>query len=207
MTSWSYLSHHEDLVCRLLQDGRSYDCISCFLTAFCGRQVRGLSSRSVRRFCSERGLRLRGRLDDATLDRIISALIRSVGHSYGRRTMHGLLRSLVFRVSQSRVSRSMQRVAPAQHHCRQRSIRQLLNPPVYQANYYGDKLHLDQNEKCVMFGVTHVLAIDGYSRKIVGLSQFLRKIQYSFTISFFVLYCSLRACGTKFAQTMAQSFH
>ena len=33
-------------------------------------------------------------------------------------------------------------------------------------NHDGDKLHLDQNEKCVTFGVTHVLAIDGYSRKI-----------------------------------------
>ncbi|KAF5908653.1 sialin-like isoform X1 [Clarias magur] len=30
----------------------------------------------------------------------------------------------------------------------------------------GHKLHLDQNEKPVMFGVTHVLAIDGFSKKI-----------------------------------------
>nr|XP_020461071.1 uncharacterized protein LOC109963123 isoform X2 [Monopterus albus] len=30
----------------------------------------------------------------------------------------------------------------------------------------GHKLHLDQNEKLVMFGVTHVLAIDGFSKKI-----------------------------------------
>nr|XP_033474294.1 uncharacterized protein LOC117251836 [Epinephelus lanceolatus] len=32
----------------------------------------------------------------------------------------------------------------------------------------GHKLHLDQNEKLGMFGVTHVLAVDGYSSKIVG---------------------------------------
>lgn len=32
----------------------------------------------------------------------------------------------------------------------------------------GHKLHLDQNEKLVMFGVTHVLAVDGYSSKIIA---------------------------------------
>lgn len=32
----------------------------------------------------------------------------------------------------------------------------------------GHKLHLDQNEKLAMFGVTHVIAIDGYSRKVVA---------------------------------------
>ncbi|KAF5891855.1 uncharacterized protein DAT39_018441, partial [Clarias magur] len=34
----------------------------------------------------------------------------------------------------------------------------------------GHKLHLDQNEKLVMFGVTHVLAIDGFRKKIVSHS-------------------------------------
>ena len=175
VTTQSVLSTHEDLVSRLVQGGSSYESISRFLTVVCGPQVRGLSSRSIRRFCSQRGLRHRGFLDDATLDRIINNLIRSVGHSYGRRTMHGLIRSIGFRVSQSRVSRSMQRVAPAQHRSRQHTINQLLNPAVYQANSFGDKLHLDQNEKCVMFGVTHVLAIDGYSRKIVGFITIPKK--------------------------------
>lgn len=32
----------------------------------------------------------------------------------------------------------------------------------------GHKLHLDQNEKLAMFGVTHILAIDGLSKKIVS---------------------------------------
>lgn len=34
----------------------------------------------------------------------------------------------------------------------------------------GHKLHLDQNEKLGMFGVTHVLGVDGYSSKIVAHS-------------------------------------
>ncbi|KAF0023447.1 hypothetical protein F2P81_024077 [Scophthalmus maximus] len=36
--------------------------------------------------------------------------------------------------------------------------------------YIGHKLHMDQNEKLVMFGVTHVLAVDGFSKKIVSHS-------------------------------------
>ena len=34
----------------------------------------------------------------------------------------------------------------------------------------GQKVHMDQNEKLAMFGVTHVVASDGYSKKIVGHS-------------------------------------
>ncbi|XP_077060356.1 uncharacterized protein LOC143712007 [Siphateles boraxobius] len=44
------------------------------------------------------------------------------------------------------------------------------NPIQYNAihEYMGHKMHMDQNEKLVMFGVTHVIAIDGYSKKIVA---------------------------------------
>jgi hypothetical protein len=38
----------------------------------------------------------------------------------------------------------------------------------YYAAYMEHKLHLDQNEKLTMFGVTHVIAIDGYSSKVVA---------------------------------------
>ena len=43
-----------------------------------------------------------------------------------------------------------------------------LNPVCYVALYFGHKLHIDQNEKLIMFGETHVIARDGYSGKIVG---------------------------------------
>ena len=42
------------------------------------------------------------------------------------------------------------------------------NSVPYHAAYFGHKLHLDQNEKLAMFGVTHVLAVDGYSSQIVA---------------------------------------
>ncbi len=45
-----------------------------------------------------------------------------------------------------------------------------LNPIPYQADYMGLKIHMDQNEKLAMFGVTHVVAIDSFSKKVVGHS-------------------------------------
>jgi hypothetical protein len=44
----------------------------------------------------------------------------------------------------------------------------LINPVPYNATYFGEKLHVDQNEKLINFGVTHVCAVDGFSSKIVG---------------------------------------
>jgi hypothetical protein len=38
------------------------------------------------------------------------------------------------------------------------------------SKYYGHKLHLDQNEKIAEFGVTHVVAVDGFSSRIVKLA-------------------------------------
>ena len=49
------------------------------------------------------------------------------------------------------------------------------NPIPYCAEFYGQKLHFDQNEKLVMFGIVHVAAVDGYSRKIVGFSTMPKK--------------------------------
>ena len=43
------------------------------------------------------------------------------------------------------------------------------------ARYFGHKLHLDQNEKLIHYGVTYVLARDGYSGKIVGAAIMQRK--------------------------------
>ena len=34
---------------------------------------------------------------------------------------------------------------------------------------------MDPNEKCVMFGITHVAAVDGYSCKIVGFITLSKK--------------------------------
>lgn len=70
---------------------------------------------------------------------------------------------------------SLQRSFPAAHSRRNQTAGRPTNPIPYQANFYGQKLHVDQNEKLVMYGVVHVIAVDGFSRKIVGFSTMPRK--------------------------------
>ena len=67
---------------------------------------------------------------------------------------------------EARIGRYLSRVAPVYQQKRRSDTVRLLNPVPYTAAYYGHKLHIDQNEKLAMFGVTHVCAIDGYSKYI-----------------------------------------
>lgn len=92
-----------------------------------------------------------------------------VGPSYGRRTLSGLLRSEGVVVGEQRVRIAMSNVTPAYIEHRQQHTYRLMNPVSYYAQYHGHKLHLDQNEKLIRFGVTHVAASDGYSGKLLGI--------------------------------------
>ena len=71
-----------------------------------------------------------------------------------------------FRIAQNRVGLSIRRVDPLNHAKRRNCTHRLINPIPYRASYFGEKLHMDQNEKT--FCVMHVCAIDGFSGKIVG---------------------------------------
>ena len=82
--------------------------------------------------------------------------------------MTGLLTSQGLNVSQERVRRSLCRVNPVYHSFRASRTERHTNPIPYNADYFGHKLHIDQNEKLVMYGATHICAIDGYSGMIVG---------------------------------------
>lgn len=85
--------------------------------------------------------------------------------------MYGILSWQGIWASLKRIGESLQRVAPmqyAQRYCEATSLFHQLpyratyfNPLPYRATYFGEKLHLDQNQKCVMFGITHVVAVDG----------------------------------------------
>ena len=68
----------------------------------------------------------------------------------------------------ARHNQSLCRVNPSYHNNRQEATTRLLHPIPYSADYFRHKGHIDQNEKLVMCGVTHICAIDGYSNKIVG---------------------------------------
>ena len=69
------------------------------------------------------------------------------------------------RVSKRRLKQVLPVVAPIWHYARQTSSLERSNPAVYSARYFGHKLHLDQNEKFIHFGVTYVMARDGFSGK------------------------------------------
>ena len=91
-----------------------------------------------------------------------------VGPTYGRKVMTGLLRSQGIFAGQRQVGNALAEVQPHYHHKRLTKTESETNPHPYYSEYFGHKIHIDQNEKLVMFGVTHIAAIDGYSSKIVG---------------------------------------
>ena len=82
--------------------------------------------------------------------------------------MAGLLAAEGFKVAEKRVATSLRKVCSVYHNQRETRTQSLLNPIPYAAKYFGDKIHVDQNEKLISFGVTHVRAVDGYSGMIVG---------------------------------------
>lgn len=80
----------------------------------------------------------------------------------------GYLRSRSLYVGERQVGRCLAKVAPKFHKQRKNRAEQLKNPLPYSAEYFGHKLHIDQNEKLNMYGVVHVCAVDGYSGMIVS---------------------------------------
>jgi hypothetical protein len=74
-------------------------------------------------------------MNDPLLDRLVYSQIQAVGHLYGQRTLHGLLRSQGVHVSQRRLCESMSRVAPAPQNHRTHAAHRHLNPPVYTARF------------------------------------------------------------------------
>ncbi len=132
-----------------------------------GTNTRGLSTRSVRRYCQIMGISRSSHLTDDEVDRVVERAVSEVGPSYGRRTLAGYIRSHGTRIGERRIRSSMIRVAPAYVRRRDEQSYRLLNPIPYYAQYHGHKLHIDQNEKLTRYGVTHVAASDGYSGQMM----------------------------------------
>ena len=94
-----------------------------------------------------------------------------VGPTYGRKMMTGLIKhQFNVSISQKRVGKALALMAPRYHERRQNDTARQVNPIPYRADYFGHKMHVDQNEKLAMYGVTHVVAIDGHSRFILANS-------------------------------------
>ena len=82
--------------------------------------------------------------------------------------MTGRLRSMRVSISERKVGNALKKICPITQAERCMQAGRSFNPEVYKADYFGHELHADQNGKLVMYGVTHVVARDGYSRMITG---------------------------------------
>jgi len=157
----------EDHVRSLVQSGATHSQISLHYQSIY-QQLRGLSARSVRRYCKDRKIT---RITDETIEQLVHEFILKYGHGYGRKLMQGSIRALLGvpygAVSQRRVSNALRLIAPEANEARARDLIDRTNPVPYVAPYFGYKCHLDQNEKLGRdFGCTDVLMIDGCSRLI-----------------------------------------
>ena len=81
--------------------------------------------------------------------------VSRVGHTYGRRSLHGLLH---IHVSQQRLGMSVFRTYPLALSQRRYTVLRAVNPVPYRARFFGEKIHLDQNEKLAVYGIVHVAA-------------------------------------------------
>ena len=71
-------------------------------------------------------------------------------------------------IAEERVGAALKNTFPRNAEARKQSTSRAVNPIPYTADYFGHKLHIDQNEKLGLYGVTHMAAIDGHSRMIVS---------------------------------------
>lgn len=70
-----------------------------------------------------------------------------MGPAYGRKMMTGVLKAKGIKMSEGLVGDTMKRVCPTSVDRRLTVTRSKMNPRVYRADYFGQKLHIDQNEK------------------------------------------------------------
>lgn len=195
-----------ELVDYLVKSGLTYSEISIRLKRRYP-SIRGLSSRSVRRFCKENGItrlcdnEIESLAVEAIMEVSEMCLIRNtsqqVGAVYGRRLMRGYLLSKGFRISEKKIASAMHSVDPVNYEHRRQNSHDRRNPVPYQALYYGHKIHIDQNEKLVSFGVTSVISRDGYSGKIITFAVMPVKnniaiydLIFRYTV-FLILFCLL----------------
>ena len=94
----------------------------------------------------------------------------NAGPTFGRKMLTGYLKASGVEVGERVVRRYLPQANPQFAQERRMGVERQTNPHLYYAEYPGHKLHMDQNEKLVEYGVTLVCAIDGYSKFITGFS-------------------------------------
>ena len=108
------------------------------------------------------------KLDQNFTPYLLSLSCVKVGGNYGRNMMPGRLRRMGVSISERKVGNALKKICPSTQAERCMQAGRSFNPKLYKADYFGHELHVDQNEKFVMYGVTHVVARDGYSQMITS---------------------------------------
>ena len=89
--------------------------------------------------------------------------------------MHGVMKTKEIYVAEINMGNLFCEINPESQTKRQNVAGRSLTPKVYNAKYFGDKIHYDPNEKLEMFGVVHGCARDGFSGKIFELATMARR--------------------------------
>ena len=76
-----------------------------------------------------------------------------VGDSSGRKILTDTLQSKEILVGKTKVGKILKEINPNAQKVREYSAGRSLNPKVYKADYFGQKIYYDQNEKLGMYGV------------------------------------------------------
>ena len=82
--------------------------------------------------------------------------------------LKGYVRAQGVNICSKRIGSCLVSVAPVYHQQRLTRTERATNPLPYNAQYFSHKIHMDQNQKLAMYGVTHVCATDGYSGRLVS---------------------------------------
>jgi hypothetical protein len=162
------LDDYEQLIRHLLED-QNFTCAGVrTILRNEHNLMNGTSLSNIYKFCSEHDIHRfdYSRLTQDGIDTATYEAVCSVGPTYGRKMMTGLLRSRGLHVGERTVGHSLRTISAPYSAERRAGIERCTNPASYYAEYAGHKLHMDQNEKLVMYGVTHVIAVDGFSSKI-----------------------------------------
>ncbi|XP_078101223.1 uncharacterized protein LOC144513903 [Sander vitreus] len=157
------LEAYADIISDMLRRHVTFADISQHLTEI--GVGRGCSVMSVQRFCD--GHKLKRGKSDVQLEVDVSRAVAKTGPTFGRKLMTGYLAAKGVFAAENLVGQILRGIERPSHEARCRGLRNF-NPVPYHAAYMGHKLYLDQNEKFVMFGVTRVIAADGYSSKVVA---------------------------------------
>ena len=94
---------------------------------------------------------------------------------YGRKMLHGVMKAKGINADETKIGKILCEINPEAERKRKNVAGHSLNLKVYNVEYFGHKIHYNQNEKLGMFGVVHVCARDRFLGKIVEHATMARK--------------------------------